>query len=306
MASHVRPPIAIPGEGQAAVQPAAVPVDLHYFAPPEPLRNYFGALYRFTTRLPQYRDVTRADAGQLRFMLTGEGHYSFQDGHSMATPQVCLLGPTMGSTGFHLDTPADVWGISLLPLGWVALDGGDVSRMADRLCDMTQEHGDDYVRLLQELRHFAQDTAASITLIWTFLSARLRPVPPSMVAFVAAVDAWLANEGSPRVSDLVAATGLSDRQVARLTNRLYGGPPKLLARKYRALRCAVKIAIDHTPWQDLCDASTFYDQSHFIREIKHFVGLTPHQLMTDPTEVARLTLQRRDMGIATAEINRIS
>ncbi|WP_241241849.1 helix-turn-helix domain-containing protein [Sphingobium algorifonticola] len=270
------------------------------------MRNYFGALYRFTTALPHYEDVTRADAGQLRFMLAGRGHYRFHDGHCMATPDVCLLGPTMGSTSFTLDTPADVWGISLLPLGWVAIDGGDVSRMADRLCDMTLEQGAAYAALLDQLRASAADTAASATGIWAFLEARLRPVPPAMVSFVAAVDAWLANEGSPRVSDLVAATGLSDRQVARLTNRLYGGPPKLLARKYRALRCAVKIAIDHTPWQDLCDAATFYDQSHFIREIKHFVGLTPHQLMTDPTEVARLTLQRRDMGIAMAEINRIS
>ena len=302
MATHARPSIASVG----APSNSPPPVDLHYFAPPEPLRNYFGALYRFTTRLPRYQDVTRADAGQLRFMLTGEGHYRFHDGHRMATPQVCLLGPTMGSTTFQLDTPADVWGISLLPLGWVALDGGDVSRMADRLCDMTEEQGPAYDAMLAHLRQSVGNQADAVEDIWAFLAGRLRPVPAGMATFVEAVDSWLANEGSPRVSELVAATGLSDRQVARLTNRLYGGPPKLLARKFRALRCAVKIAIDHTPWQDLCDAATFYDQSHFIREIKHFVGLTPHQLMTDPTEVARLTLQRRDMGIATAEINRIS
>lgn len=283
-----------------------IPVDLHYFAPPAPLKEYFGAAYRFTTTCATYADVTRADAGQLRFMLSGTGHYIFHDGRAVPTPDACLLGPTMGSTSFQLDTPADVWGISLLPLGWFALDAGDVSSMTDDLADIGNMQEPSYASLLEDLRALHYDNHTSVARIWDFLSSRLRPVPHTMLAFVEAVDAWLSNEGSPRVADLVEATGLSDRQVARLTNRLYGGPPKLLARKYRALRCAVRIAIDHTPWQELCDASTFYDQSHFIREIKHFVGLTPHQLMTDPTEVARLTLQRRDMGIAMAEINRIS
>ena len=61
-----------------------------------------------------------------------------------------------------------------------------------------------------------------------------------------------------------------------------------------------------SPWQELCDDSTFYDQSHFIREIKHFIGLTPHQLMASPTEVARLTLQRRELLHNAAPIQRIS
>ena len=282
------------------------PVDLHYFAPPVALRSYFGSLYRFTVTLPSYRDVTRADAGQLRFMLSGAGRYTFHDGRDVPTPEVCLLGPTMGATNFHLDSPADVWGISLLPMGWFALDGGDVSRMVDGLADITVEHSPSYATLLTQLRSMRLDNAESAACIWAFLESRLRPVSSTMREIIEAVDKWLSDEHSPRVADLVTATGLSDRQVARITNRLYGGPPKLLARKYRALRCAVRIAIDHTPWQELCDASTFYDQSHFIREIKHFVGLTPHQLLTDPTEVARLTLQRRDMGIAMAEINRIS
>ncbi|MDX3910781.1 MAG: AraC family transcriptional regulator [Sphingobium sp.] len=270
------------------------------------MRNYFGAAYRFTTTIAPYADVTRADAGQLRFMLRGSGEYAFHNGNQAATPAVCLLGPTMGATSFRLGEPADVWGISLLPLGWVALESGDVSELTDNLADMAATRSADYREFLEHLQALRHDNQAVAADIWQFLQAHLRPVSPSMLGLVSAVDAWLARDGSPNVADLVAATGLSNRQVARLTNRLYGGPPKLLARKYRALRCAVRIAVDQTPWQELCDASTFYDQSHFIREIKHFVGLTPHQLMTDPTEVARLTLQRRDMGLAMAEINRIS
>ena len=60
-----------------------------------------------------------------------------------------------------------------------------------------------------------------------------------MVRFARQVDAWLEDSQSPEIDDLIAATGLSRRQVERKCNALYGAPPKLLARKYRALRAAV-------------------------------------------------------------------
>jgi AraC-like DNA-binding protein len=279
-------------------------VGLRYFAPPESLRHAFGALYLFTADRPDFTDTTRADFGQLRFMLNGSGYYRFHDGKEMPTPRVCLLGPTFGATRFVLDSPACVMGVSLLPLGWLAIDGDDASRMSDCLADMTLADAG-YGELLQTLSQI-DDVDRAIDAIWSFLAPRVAPPPPAVARFVNAVDNWLADETSPSIEMLAAATDLSGRQRARLSNRLYGAPPKLLARKYRALRCAAKIVVDKQPWAELCDEGTFYDQSHFIREIRHFIGLTPHQLMSDPTDVARLTLQRRDMGGSVAEINRIS
>ena len=126
-----------------------------------------------------------------------------------------------------------------------------------------------------------------------------------MIDMVSKIDSWLSDTDSPQIEDIVAATGLSARQLARYTNRLYGAPPKMLARKYRALRCASQIVIDKKNWTELCTEGNFYDQSHFIREIKQFLGLTPHQLLNDPTMVAKLTVQRRALTGIT-KINRIS
>ncbi|WP_369806075.1 helix-turn-helix domain-containing protein [Sphingobium sp. 15-1] len=106
-------------------------------------------------------------------------------------------------------------------------------------------------------------------------------VRPAIRAFVAAVDDWLTSETSPQVRNLRDATGLSERQVARLTNRLYGAPPQYLARKYRALRFAAQIARDGQDRNGLCYDS-FYDQSHSIREIKQFLGRTPGQIRKLP------------------------
>lgn len=289
------------------VDGAQGPVRLRYFAPPAAVRPYFGSLYIFTVDAEDYADVTRADVPQLRFMLAGGGgRYHFQDGTSAATPRVCLLGSTLGATRFVLQGPARVVGISLLPAGWMVLHGVDASTMADRLCDMVADHGQDYAELLEALQDEMLDDDTIVAMVWDFLSARIRPLLPATWRFLEAVDGWLTDEPSPRVEVLAQATGVSARQLARLTNRFYGAPPKLLARKYRALRCSARIAIDRESWQALCDDGTFYDQSHFIREIKHFIGLTPHQLLSEPSAVAQLTLLRRSLGGDVVALNRVS
>ncbi|MCI4591011.1 helix-turn-helix domain-containing protein [Sphingobium sp. BYY-5] len=289
------------------VAAAQGPVRLRYFAPPEHLRAYFGSLYLFTVTADQYSDATRADVPQLRFMLAGGGNYHFQDGAVMATPQVCLLGPTMGATRFALEGQARVLGISLLPAGWMSLHGGDANILADRLCDMATDRGSAYASLLDRLRKMDDSQAEEMAaLCWKELGRLTKPVRKATWALLGAVDAWLMDEGSPRIEALVETTELSPRQLARLTNKYYGAPPKLLARKYRALRCSARIALDGESWQQLCDEGGFYDQSHFIREIKHFIGLTPHQLQTEPSAVAQLTLLRRSLGGDVAVLNRLS
>lgn len=279
------------------------PVRLRYFALPEQLSAYFGSLYIFTETADHYSDVTRADMPQLRFMLDGRGDYHFHDGTISPTPEICLLGPTLGATRFELEGPVRVVGISLLPAGWLALHGGDSSLLTDKAKDMGQERG--YQQLLAALRA-AEDAETMAGLCWSFLSERLVALPESTWRLLEAVDSWLMGEGSPRIETLADKTGLSPRQLARLTNKYYGCPPKLLARKYRALRCSARIALDQESWQELCEDGRFYDQSHFIREIKHFIGLTPHQLQTEPTAVAQLTLLRRSLGGDIAVLNRFS
>jgi AraC-like DNA-binding protein len=278
-------------------------VRLRYFAPPEQLRRYFGSFYIFTETADDYSDVTRADVPQLRFMLTGVGEYHFHNETISPTPEICLLGPTLGATRFDIRGPGRVVGISLLPAGWIALHGGEASDWTDRVQNMDALPG--YRDLLDQLRAM-DDAELMAALCWAFLAERLTALPEATWRLLEAVDNWLMGEGSPRIESLADVTGLSQRQLARLTNKYYGCPPKLLARKYRALRCSARIALDQESWQALCEDGRFYDQSHFIREIKHFIGLTPHQLQTEPTAVAQLTLLRRSLGGDVAVINRFS
>jgi AraC-like DNA-binding protein len=285
-------------------QDIRTPVELRYWEPPERLRFYFGSIYLFTAAVPDYQDMTRADMPQLRFMLSGGGQYEFHNGNRMETPEVCMVGPTMGATKFYLDGTAEVFGISVLPLGWIGLGCDSAHMFVDTLCDVVARCGTYYHDQLSLLRTTPDPNEAAERL-WQFLESQLSPASPQMIELVTAIDEWLGGDESPRIEDIVETTGLSPRQLSRYTNRLYGAPPKLLARKYRALRCASQIVIDKKNWTELCDEGNFYDQSHFIREIKQFLGHTPHQLLHDPTAVARLTVQRRALT-GLMRLNRIS
>ena len=280
-------------------------VGLRYWTPPEQLRDYFGSIYMFTVNRDQYEDMTRADMPQLRFMLSGGGYYTFSTGERMDTHEVCMLGATMGATRFNLFDRTLAFGVSVLPLGWLGLGCDSADAWINQGYDAVERHGPQYASMLETLRS-TRDPDAAVTQLWAFLAAQLNPVPDETRDMVRIIDTWLSENNNPDIEDLITATGLSPRQVARHTNRLYGAPPKLLARKYRALRCAAQIVIDRKNWRELCEEGTFYDQPHFIREIKQFLGLTPHQLLSDPTEVARLTVQRRALTGLMSELNRIS
>lgn len=280
-------------------------VALSYFVPPADLADRFGALYLFSADKPQVADHTRADFAQIRFMIAGTGDYTFVDDRVMETPACCLLGPTSAATRFNVAGPMQVVGVTVLPLGWASLGAGDADKAADHALDLCTVLGPQWQCVMEMLRETEDPTDAAAR-FWGFIRSQMRTLSDAERSFVEKTDAWLTDERSPRVDKLQEATGLSARQVARWCNRLYGAPPKYLARKYRALRCALILARDEVEWTELCDDGAFYDQSHFIREVRHFTGLTPTELREKASIVIRLSMERRDVDGEFANLSRIS
>lgn len=262
-------------------------LELDFVVPPPDLRPFVGLFYRFRAPGPYFDDVERAGHAQLRFRLAGTGAYQFADGTRQDAPPFHVVGPTTGPT--RLIATGSLWafGLGLTPAGWAALIGTDASAMANRCIDATELFGDAVAETAIPLR--ACPCAASMVEAAAPLLRRLfGQGHGGTLDFVRAVDAWLAGSPSPALTVLEAATGLSRRQVERRCNALYGAPPKLLARKYRALRAAVAMASGEEPAAD-----GFYDQSHMIREVKQFTGLTPRRMRDEPGVLAQLTIARR-------------
>lgn len=266
-------------------------IALRYFLPAPDLRRYIASYYIFRADLPLVSDLVRADLAQIRFMISGHGHYQFAGGLIVETPRVSLVGPTMAASRFEVVGPVLVFGASLLPTGWAAAVREDANLLVHRVDDAAARLGPVLDDALD-----AMSGAASAEAMVSIGDAAMRAVfsravdPP--LWFTQMMEGWLTDAASPSLDRLAELSGTSPRQLARLANRIYGAPPKLLARKYRALRAA------HL----LCDSGddgfsaardAFYDQSHLIREVRRFTGLTPTQYRENPPPVTRLMLQRR-------------
>lgn len=271
-------------------------VKLDYAVPGPELADYITLFYLFEAAVPVFEDTERADHAQIRFRLNARNaEYRFPDGSVQRVSNAHILGPTTGAIHVRADGPVRVFGAGITPCGWSALVGAEASAMINRVFDASELFGDHLAGAIEELAA-ASDIATMMPIGSALLSRLMGTHDGGALAFVREVDAWLASSASPEVDVLAAATGLSRRQVERKCNALYGAPPKLLARKYRALRAAVALASGTASLDDVIE-NGFYDQSHLIREVKQFTGLTPRQIKADPPLLARLTIaQRRALG----------
>jgi AraC-like DNA-binding protein len=271
---------------------------VEYRQPSLELAEHVSFFYQVRQDDREFSAVDRADFAQFRFIIEGDsGKTEFVDGTVQAMPAIYVQGPTTGSSRLFGGGRIDVIGAGLMPAGWAALVPMDASAAANRLFDAVDLLGP---AVLQARARFltAPDFDARVAIFEDLLTSLMAQTDPDFYRFVHQVNAWLSGSVVPQLADLLDQTGLSLSQVERRCKRYFGSPPKLLARKYRALRTA--IAMTHKdPDLDTILAEGFYDQSHLIREMKHFTGMTPATFAEQPTLLnqqlaKRVELERRN------------
>lgn len=268
-------------------------VSLVYLAPADDLRGHVSSYYWFRCDRPAFADLMRAELPQIRLVVRGQATTHYADGRSFGGASALLQGPTFQPSRFEGEGPLHVFGAGLLPLGWAALVGQPADRFADAAVPLARIFGPCADQLRAALCA-APDDAARAAAMDSFLRPRLQAPDPAAAQFMALADHWLTSSRAPQVDALVAATGLSQRSVERLCRRYYGASPKLLARKYRALSAAVRIGTGEAQdWTEVGDG--FYDQAHFIREFKYFMGKTPSRFMDESAQLTRLTIARKTL-----------
>lgn len=265
-------------------------ISMDFRQPKAAMAEIVSFFYQFSQSDERFETVDRADLAQFRFVLRGRGRYRFIDGVEQEMPDIYVQGPTTGAVTVSGEGDVDCVGVGLLPAGWAALVPMDASAASNRLFDARDLFGD-VVTGAQAALRATNDFDERVEVIEALL-ARLATVQTSPYRnFVVEVNGWLADSVLPDVTVLIERTGLSRSQIERSCKRYFGAPPKLLARKYRALRAAVAIAHHDANLNDLI-AEGFYDQSHLIREMKHFTGMTPGSFEKHPTELNQQIIKR--------------
>lgn len=268
-------------------------IQLDYAVPAADLVDYKTLFYCFRADVPMFEDVERADHAQVRFRLSsGDASYRFHDGTVQQPVATDIIGPTSGPITVRVAGPVRVFGMGLTAAGWTALIGSEASSALDRVIDANTVFGAARLRAAATALAAADNLTASVAIGEALVRDLLRGADPGINRFIRQIDDWWAASPSPDIANLVAMTGLSRRQIERRCNAAYGAPPKLLARKYRALRAASSLASEAVDIDDVI-ARGFYDQSHLIREMKEFTGLTSRQISAQPGALRHLTIARR-------------
>ena len=259
------------------------------FAMPAPeLAPYVSIYYYVYFDYPLIEDYERADVGYLRLMFKGHGLYDYPGGRRDPDCPVMLLGPATATASYSITGPLDSFGCVLLPEFWHGIVDADAGEFANRARDGVSLLGPESLDLFNRMKGM-RDVEAMGKMMDAFLIPKIKPLPDDQRAIVGKIGEWLSCMPIPAPEALYDACDLSPRQVMRLANRYFGAPPKMLARKFRALRTASRLIGTKGPVPAEL-AAEYSDRAHMTREIKHFTGLTPRGLQINSNPVMQVTL----------------
>lgn len=259
------------------------------------LLPYLGGYHGFGTRivpgtfheeivLPSWTNVQVQSEGPDWPVRVGGDPYSI-------APRAAVFGPTSCSFSCQV-IDGHIIGVYLMPRGWARLVRKDASKFADRFEPMRAIFGDDADAIHQGVLDAQGDFQGQVAAFERVLLKRLResaPEPPE----VAVIEAMLLDPDIRTVEQAMNGVGMEDWRFARFVRRNFGFTPKMLMRRARFIRSLM--AIRDNPgasWASLLDEA-YVDQSHFIRDCRDFLDMTPGQFAARYQPVANASYNER-------------
>jgi AraC-like DNA-binding protein len=262
---------------------------------PDPRLEAFVTFYYFVEAFEPLTDFLYPEWGNVRFSLSGEWRV-VNDSRDPPDPgNRTLFGPT-DRCGQISATRGATAGFGLTPLGWDRLIGSDASLMANRVREIGGELGVDVVALQAELIADQEDTTSSVDRFNSVLLGLLAARAPNH-ALVLAADRVLRDRPAD-VEAFARLIGVPPRTLHRLCLRAFGFPPKRLLRRQRFLETLgrIRVASDR-PFGALLE-DDYYDQSHFNRDFRDFMGMTARQYARTPRALMQAAAAAQvEMGI---------
>lgn len=161
------------------------------------------------------------------------------------------------------------------PLGASAFFHSPLNEMANRTVELFGSY-----RSIPERLAEAGDHQARFDILERVLLETLGQ--PVLDLVVASAVARLESEPTAvRIPDLAREVGLSQSALERRFNQTVGATPKRFAELVRLQR-VLRLQASGTRPSGIAQEAGYYDQSHFSRDFRRFVGLTPENYFGQP------------------------
>lgn len=198
------------------------------------------------------------------------------------SPGVVVAGPQLSSTRLHLAGQVKLMGVRFLPGMGAAFLGAGLDELSGfRVAD---EPRPAIARLVDQLAELSCEDQQM--LVERHLLACLKDThqPRSPVQLLLTQIA--ASEGRARLSDLLQAVPLGQRQLERLFRYQVGLTPKQFSRIQRVAKVRNALRAGEPLLETALDCG-YSDQAHFIHDFKRVVGMTPGQYRTRASKAVR-------------------
>ena len=253
-------------------------IQIRFALPEERLRPFITTFYRTdiitSGRGSKVSDWLHPEWPNLRFTPEGLAQAGIGKAPLETCPAFTVNGPTSRATHFTMRT-GRAWGIGLMPLGWASLFEAEAGDYADRFADGLSDSAFDALRPLSDaLAETTRSFDEELAIIRAHISRLDFPTTRHSEAIIA-INAALVDPEVATVVELAEQVGMTVRSVERLSRRAFGFTPKLLLRRQRFLRSLAQFMLDPSmKWLRTLDRQ-YYDQAHFVRDFKRFMGMSP-------------------------------
>ena len=218
----------------------------------------------------------------LMYIRSGAFSRISQSGEEKFTQgNVFLFGQKCRSVVYEFaDSGLEAYGVKLPPASLYSLFGISAGDIADRSVNM-HHVVEDVDKIALDLQHN------------TFTGGALDNCIPDLLRSI--LHSLHLSDGIGSIGNLLDKVGVSYKKTERLFRKHVGVTPKMYARILRfnySLRLGGKIVPRLT---DLAYQSGYFDQNHFIKEVKYFTGRLPSEIYTpdsavlEPNQISYIT-----------------
>jgi len=185
-----------------------------------------------------------------------------------------IIGAVTKRYSVRLAGQGQIFGIKFHPGGFYALTQESVAKLTDTSGSTKGYFGrqsSDWVRSTNSV----SDIKSKVQLAEEFIRSRMPKSCENVEMLIEMLEIISKDTTIMRVSELADRFTLSERSLQRMFKHQIGVSPKWVIRKCRIQEVLSRLEQGHRQWQHLIDDLDYFDQSHFSRDFKSLVGVTP-------------------------------
>jgi len=200
-------------------------------------------------------------------------HIVFQEGKTQ------VFGVTKNRFSVTLMGKGSVFGIKFRPGGFYPIFRNNLSLLTDKRIPISELFHEPLLEIEKEIFK-TEEESKKVQIVEPWLESVLQKYDP-MISFINTIIDQIKNDRKIQTVEQISKLfSINQRNLQRLFHKYVGVSPKWVVQRFRIQEVAERIEKDQTlPYAEIALELGYFDQSHFIKDFKNTIGLTPEEYL---------------------------